>query len=58
MVPHTLWGTSGQAPLLKTLGDKGVEIIPYMFVPGKHAEHYHALLENEVRNLYAKWGLL
>lgn len=58
VVPHTLWGHDGQAPWLKTLSDTGVQIIPYIFVPNRHPEHYHALLETAVRDLYKSWGYI
>ena len=36
----------------------GVTIVPYLFVPGRHPEHYHAQLEAAVRALYEGWGAL
>lgn len=58
VVPHTLWDRSKRAPWLVSLHAKGVEIAPYIFVPGRHPEHYHALLEAAVRDLYKTWGIL
>ncbi len=58
VVPHTLWDVSNKAPWLDTLHESGVEILPYLFVPGRHPEHYHALLEVSVRDLYKKWRII
>jgi hypothetical protein len=58
IVPHTLWDGDTQAPWLVTLKADGVTIAPYIFVPGRPPEHYHALLEAEVRKLYQGWGAL
>ncbi|MEH2510689.1 hypothetical protein V1291_002043 [Nitrobacteraceae bacterium AZCC 1564] len=56
VVPHTLWDKTKKAPWLKDLSDQGVEILPYLFVPGRHPEHYHALLEVAVRKRYEEQG--
>jgi hypothetical protein len=58
IVPHTMWDDTKKAPWLEKLQDLGVEIAPYEFIPGRHPEHYHALLETKVRDLYRKWGAL
>lgn len=58
VVPHTLWDGATRAPWLDALHSSGVEIAPYTFVPGRHPEHYHALLEVAVHTLYEKWGIL
>ena len=57
VVPHTLWDNSVKAPWLDTLHKGGVEIEPYLFVPNRHPEHYHAQLEAAVRKLYVHWGV-
>lgn len=59
IVPHTLWdsSTSSGAPWLEALSQNGVTIEPYIFVPNRHPEHYHALLEVSVRRLYKSWGI-
>jgi hypothetical protein len=57
VVPHTLWD-SGRAPWLDELHTGGVEIIPYIFIPGRHPQHYQALVESAVRDLYRVWGIL
>jgi hypothetical protein len=58
VVPHTLWRCSAPSPLLKTLHESRVEIIPYDFIPGRHPEHYHTLLEAAVRRFYQDLGYL
>jgi hypothetical protein len=58
VVPHTLWDAGRHAPWLDKLHAEGVAIAPYIFVPGRHPEHYHALLETAVRELYERWELL
>ena len=63
VVPHTLWSDGSRAPWLQSLEGSGVRVAPYMFVPGRHpehyhAEHYHALLETEVEKLYKHWKVL
>jgi hypothetical protein len=58
VVPHTLWDNDAKAPWLQKLHDQGVTIAPYLFVPGKPPEHYHALLEAAVRTLYKGWGAI
>jgi len=57
VVPHTLWSEDAKAPWLEELNKKGVEIAPYIFVPLRHPEHYHALLETTVRDLYIRWEI-
>jgi hypothetical protein len=58
VVPYTLWDDEQRAPWLRRLHAQGVKIAPYIFVPGRHPEHYHTLLESAVRDLYDDWGLL
>jgi hypothetical protein len=58
IVPHTLWDNGNQAPWLQKLQADSVSIAPYIFVPGRHPEHYHAQLEAAVRTLYKGWGAL
>jgi len=58
VVPHTLWDTDSRAPWLEKLEEAGVVISPYLFVPGRHPEHYHAMMEVAVRELYQGWKLL
>jgi hypothetical protein len=57
IVPHTLWDGTRSAPWLHDLHSRGVQIIPYLFVPGRHPEHYQALVESAVFDLYEAWGL-
>jgi hypothetical protein len=58
VVPHTVWDDEKHAPWLEKLKAEGVAIAPYLFVPGRHPEHYHAQLEAAVRDLYQRWGSL
>lgn len=58
VAPHTLWSKGSKAPWLEKLNKLGVQIAPYNFVPNRHPEHYHALLETAVRDLYLQWGAL
>jgi hypothetical protein len=57
VVPHTLWDKSVKAPWLDALYKAGVEIEPYLFIPNRHPEHYHAQLEAAARKLYISWGI-
>lgn len=58
VVPHTMWSSGKKAPWLETVSASGVEIVPYLFIPNRHPEHYHAILEGEVRGLYQRRGIL
>ncbi len=58
VVPHTIWDNDKHAPWLETLKAEGVLIAPYLFIPGRHPEYYHAQLEAAVRDLYERWGAL
>lgn len=58
VVPHTHWSPAGKSPWLSNLDKAGVHIAPYLFIPGRHPEHYHALLENAVKKLYEDWEVL
>ena len=58
VVPHTLWKCDSPSPLLQELSSSGVKVIPYDFIPGRHPEHYHTLLEAAVRRYYQEAGHL
>ncbi len=58
VVPHTHWEEQRKAPWVETLASSGVTILPYMFVPGRHPEHYHTLVEMAVREYYKEAGFL
>ncbi|HEY4343905.1 MAG TPA: hypothetical protein VGN05_06150 [Parvibaculum sp.] len=58
IVPHTLWNKNKKAPWLDKLDSEEIRIEPYNFIPGRHPEHYHALLESAVRTLYEEWAVL
>jgi len=51
IVPHTIWDKK-RAPWLEKLSANNVEIRPYTFIPGRHPEYYHALLEIAVREFF------
>jgi hypothetical protein len=57
-VPHTLWNDDTRTPWLEKLKESGVAVSPYVFVPGRHPDYYHALLEAAVLELYEGWGAL
>jgi hypothetical protein len=58
VVPHTLWDHNNQAPWLITLNNNGVATVPYLFVPGRHPEHYHAVMESAVSEFYKRRQIL
>ncbi|MGP0057727.1 MAG: hypothetical protein ACLPID_00360 [Beijerinckiaceae bacterium] len=58
VVPHTVWSIREPAPWLKEMADANVLIAPYTYVPGRHAEHYHTLLEVTVYNVFKSWGMM
>lgn len=60
VVPHTLWDNNDddRAPWLKKLSDTGVAIRTYSFIPGRHPEHYHTLMELAVRDYFEEEGAL
>jgi hypothetical protein len=58
VVPHTLWTSATPSPLLSQLSAAGVDVIPYDFIPNRHPEHYHTLLEAAVRNYFRNKGYL
>lgn len=58
VVPHTVWNSADPAPWLTELADAGVLVAPYLYVPGRHAEHYHTLMEVAVEQIFRNWGLV
>jgi hypothetical protein len=58
VLPHTLWSSGVKAPWLMSLAAKGIEVIPYEFVPGRGPEHYHTLMELAVKEFYEQKGIL
>ncbi|MHC2019070.1 hypothetical protein [Methylobacterium sp. CM6247] len=56
-VPHTFWNETKQAPWLLESHGLGVTILPYEFIPGKHPDHYHSLLEGVIRDYYKSSGV-
>ena len=58
IVPHTLWNNTSEAEWLKTLAKSNIEIATYAFYGGRSADHYHALIETELRQIFQKWNVL
>lgn len=58
IVPHTVWGEVKRAPWLSSLGNAGVEIRPYEFIPGRHPDTYTDLIAAESRDMLRAWGYL
>ena len=58
VLPHTLWSAGVKASWLESLAASSVKIVPYEFIPGRSAEHYHTLMERAVRIFYQDEGLL
>jgi hypothetical protein len=58
VVPHTHWRDDGKSPWLHQLEVRGVEIVPYTFIPGRHPEFYQTQMEEAVRQFYRRRGTL
>ncbi|RYG97191.1 MAG: hypothetical protein EON58_10330 [Alphaproteobacteria bacterium] len=58
VVPHTVWDEGEKAPWLSRLSERGVEVLPYHFMPGRTPDYYYAFLETEVRRFYKAHGHL
>jgi hypothetical protein len=58
VTPHTHWSEDGHSPWLVSLAESGVLVAPYVFVPGKSPEYYHALIEASVKDIYLELGFL
>jgi hypothetical protein len=58
VVPHSHCVPEKEAPFLTGLREKGVDIIPYTFIPGKHPEYYQSLIESCLRDYYVDKGFL
>jgi hypothetical protein len=52
VVPHTHWKDGSGAPWLQNLANEGIDIVPYIFVPGRHPEFYQTMMEAQVRKYY------
>jgi hypothetical protein len=52
IVPHVIWDNGNGAPWLVELSRKGIDVLPYHFVPSRNPEYYNALIESEVRRYY------
>ena len=58
VLPHTLCAEEDMAPWLEPLVKAGIPLIPYNFIPGRHPEHYHTLMERAVKEFYQKQNFL
>lgn len=58
IVPHTIWNGSHKTSWLQEIEDDTTEIVPYEFHPGRAPDYYMAHIETQLRDLYAKWGLM
>jgi hypothetical protein len=58
VLPHTLCAEGDRAPWLSTLSSSGVALLPYEFIPGRHPEHYHTLMEAALKMFYKEQGYL
>jgi hypothetical protein len=56
--PHTVVEDVSRIPILQALAENGVKLRPYLFVPNRHPEHYHTLLEQEVIKLLDEGGFV
>lgn len=56
ILPDSYWNDDFKSKIVAPLNKRGVEIRPYSFVPGKSPDHYHALIESELRDLFKEWG--
>lgn len=46
IAPDSHWRKNDKSPFLKKAEAAGAHILPYEFVPGRHFEHYHSLIEH------------
>jgi hypothetical protein len=53
VVPDAIWSDREKAKWLKDISGLGVEILVYHYVPGRHPEFYHAMVEVEVKRFLA-----
>jgi hypothetical protein len=58
VLPHTLCVENDRAPWLSDLVDAGIALVPYEFIPGRHPEHYHTLMELALKAFYIEHGYL
>lgn len=58
IAPHTVCETAESNPLMGDILKAGVELVPYDFIPNRHPEHYHTLLEIQVMEYYRRKGFL
>jgi hypothetical protein len=58
VAPHTVCESAESNPLLVDMIKAGVELVPYDFIPNRHPEHYHTLLELRVIDYYRGRGMI
>lgn len=58
IAPHTICESAASNPLMQDILTAGVELVPYDFIPNRHPEHYHTLLEIQVIEYYRRKGFL
>jgi hypothetical protein len=58
VVPDILWNERERTPWIANLAEQGVEIRPFLFSIGRAPDHHHAMIEQEIRLLYAERGYL
>ncbi len=58
IVPHTHWEIGSKAPWLQDVQKEGSEIIPYLFIPGRHPDYYYSLIEAETEAFYYRQSFL
>ena len=55
IIPDSYWNVNYKSDSIAPLNDTGVVVRPYSFIPGKSPDHYHALIESELRTLFKEW---
>jgi hypothetical protein len=58
IVPHTFWNGEKRAPFLVDLTERGVEVRPYRFIPGRTPEYFQTMIEGEMMSYLAQRGYL
>jgi hypothetical protein len=58
VVPHMVFESAEILTALKSIQMQGVQIAPYIYVPGKRLEYYGDLIKGAITDLYKMWGVL
>jgi hypothetical protein len=56
VIPDILWNDKDKSDWLKELSRTGVDILPFRYSGGRHPEHYHDMIEVEVRAYFEARG--